>query len=115
MIIYLITLVFPMSLLAVINDPTKPIYSEGIPSSVVSNPIIKKSKEILLQSIFHSLKNKTIVINGRIMTENESFDGIFIHRISKDKVVIKYKEIMITLRVSKKIYIDKDTGKPSEK
>jgi hypothetical protein len=112
--LFSISCFFPVNSWSLINDPTKPIYSENVSSRVVTAPVIKEKKVLLLQSIFYSSKNKTAVINGRVFAEGEYFDGMLLHHISKKQVIVKYKKKEIELIVSQKVYIDKDTGESSE-
>ena len=96
------------------NDPTKPIFSENSNERIITNPVIKETKVALLQSIFYGVKNKTAVINGKIVKEGESADDMLLKTIQQRHVLLEYKKKIIKLYISKKIYIDKATGEISE-
>jgi hypothetical protein len=105
---------FPLLVMAAINDPTKPIYSENANSLIVTNPVIVEKKVVLLQSIFFSDKNKVAILNGEAFKEGDLIDDVFMESIQKNHVIIKYKEHSTRLTLSKKIYLDNVTGEISE-
>ena len=99
---------------AAINDPTKPIYSENANSSIVTNPVIKENKIILLQSILYGDHAKIAVINGDMFREGDVIDGVLMESIHKHHVMVKYKDNSMKVVLSKKVYINKLTGDISE-
>jgi hypothetical protein len=113
--VFLAVCFFSRNLLAEINDPTKPIFNVNEVPRVMKAPSVIEQKVISLQSIFHSSNNKVAVINGRIVKEGASFDGVLLHNVNKNFVVVRYKKKEIKIFISKKIYIDKRTGETSEK
>ena len=110
----LLICVFSSSLMAAINDPTKPIYSENSTSSIVTNPVIKENKIILLQSILYGKTAKVAIINGDLLKEGDVVDGLLIESIHKHHVIVRYKENSVKIVLSKKVYINKLTGDISE-
>jgi len=112
--ILLVVYLFSGCVSAELNDPTKPIYSEVASPVVDKATFVKEEKVVLLQSIFHSEKNKIAVINGHVLAEGEYIDGILLQKINKDRVIVRYKKKEIELIVSRKLYVDKKTGESSE-
>jgi hypothetical protein len=113
-IVCFLLIAMPSVVFSSINDPTKPIFSETSSERVITAPVIKETKVALLQSIFYGVKNKTAVINGKIVKEGESTDDLLLKKIQQRHVILEYKKKTIKLYISKKIYIDKATGEISE-
>lgn len=101
-------------LMAAINDPTKPIYSENATSSIVTNPVIKENKIILLQSILYGKTAKVAIINGALFKEGDVVDGLLMESIHKNHVMVRYKDNSMKVVLSKKVYVNKLTGDISE-
>lgn len=91
--------------LSMLNDPTKPIFSETIENGVIKNTVVIEKKTILLQSIFIG-KHKVATVNGKLFEEGDVNDGITVESIHSDYVMIRYKKNSVKALLSKKIVID---------
>lgn len=98
-----------------INDPTRPIFSDHTNHRASPTYTVKELQPFLLQSVFYSKHKQSAIINGVVVQQGAMLDGVMLHEVNRQYVVLRYQGKAVNLMMSETIFIDKHTGEVSEK